>query len=278
MAQQNVVVTGSTQGLGFGYARELLRRGHNVAVSGRSPAGVEAAVARLAPDAAAGGARVIGLPGDVADLAQVQALWDGAVAAFGRVDIWLHNAGYARTGVSFLEHAPAEIEAMVRSNVIGSMNAAQVAVAGMKRQGGGRLYLTLGGGGATGRVVPGMAVYSSTKRAVKYLADTLVKELREAGESGILVGTISPGVNITEGLLREMRELPADRRGRALRQLEFIGEHVETTTPWIVERVLGGTRQGDAITWLTPSRLLGRGLAALVGRKRDLLSRYPIKA
>lgn len=278
MAQQNVVVTGSTQGLGFGYAREFLRRGHNVVVSGRSPAGVEAAVARLAPDAAAGGARVVGVPCNVADLAAVQALWDGAVAAFGRVDIWLHNAGYARTGVSFLEHGPAEIEAMVRSNVIGSMNAAQVAVAGMKRQGAGRLYLTLGGGGATGRVVPGMAVYSSTKRAVKYLADTLVKELREGGEGAIRVGTISPGVNITEGLLREMRELPADKRGRALRQLEFIGEHVETTTPWIVERVLGSAKQGDAITWLTTSRLLGRGLGALVGRKRDLLSRYPIQA
>jgi NAD(P)-dependent dehydrogenase (short-subunit alcohol dehydrogenase family) len=148
----------------------------------------------------------------------------------------------------------------------------------MARQGGGRLYLTLGGGGATGRVVPGMAVYSSTKRAVKYLADTLVKELRDAGEGAIRVGTISPGVNITEGLLREMRELPPAKRGRALRQLEFIGEHVETTTPWIVERVLAGTRQGDSITWLTPSRLLGRGLGALVGRKRDLLSRYPIQA
>ncbi len=278
MAQQTVVVTGSTQGLGFGYARELLRRGHNVVVSGRSPAGVEAAVARLGADAAAGSARVTGVACDVADLGQVQALWDAAVASFGRVDIWLQNAGYARTGVSFLEHTPAEIEAMIRANVIGSMNAAQVAVAGMKRQGGGRLYLTLGGGGATGRVVPGMAVYSSTKRAVKYLADTLAKELREAGDASVLVGTISPGVNITEGLLREMRELPAERRGRALRQLEFIGEHVETTTPWIVERVLGSAKQGDSITWLTTSRLLGRGLGALVGRKRDLLSRYPINA
>ena len=278
MTQQNVVITGSTQGLGFGYASEFLKRGHNVVVSGRTQAGVEAALERLAADSAAGGGRVIGVACEVSRMQDVQDLWDHAVAAFGRVDIWLNNAGYARTGVAFIDNTPAQIEAMVRANVIGSINAAQVAVAGMARQGGGQLYLTLGGGGAAGRVVPGMAVYSTTKRAVKYLAGALVKERREARDDSIRIGTISPGVNVTEGLLREMRALPAAARARALKQLEFIGEHVGTTTPWIVERILASTRQGDDITWLTNSRLLGRAFSTLFGRKRNLLSRYPIEA
>ncbi len=278
MAQQNVVITGSTQGLGFGYASEFLKRGHNVVVSGRTQAGVEAALERLAADSAAGGGRVIGVACEVSRMQDVQDLWDHAVAAFGRVDIWLNNAGYARTGVAFIDNTPAQIEAMVRANVIGSINAAQVAVAGMARQGGGQLYLTLGGGGASGRVVPGMAVYSTTKRAVKYLAGALVKERREARDDSIRIGTISPGVNVTEGLLREIRALPAAARARALKQLEFIGEHVGTTTPWIVERILASTRQGDDITWLTNSRLLGRAFSTLFGRKRNLLSRYPIEA
>jgi NAD(P)-dependent dehydrogenase (short-subunit alcohol dehydrogenase family) len=278
VTQQNVVITGSTQGLGFGYASEFLKRGHNVVVSGRTQAGVEAALERLAADSAAGGGRVIGVACEVSRMQDVQDLWDHAVAAFGRVDIWLNNAGYARTGVAFIDNTPAQIEAMVRANVIGSINAAQVAVAGMARQGGGQLYLTLGGGGASGRVVPGMAVYSTTKRAVKYLAGALVKERREARDDSIRIGTISPGVNVTEGLLREMRALPAAARARALKQLEFIGEHVGTTTPWIVERILASTRQGDDITWLTNSRLLGRAFSTLFGRKRNLLSRYPIEA
>jgi NAD(P)-dependent dehydrogenase (short-subunit alcohol dehydrogenase family) len=278
VAQQNVVITGSTQGLGFGYASEFLKRGHNVVVSGRTQAGVEAALERLAADSAAGGGRVIGVACEVSRMQDVQDLWDHAVAAFGRVDIWLNNAGYARTGVAFIDNTPAQIEAMVRANVIGSINAAQVAVAGMARQGGGQLYLTLGGGGASGRVVPGMAVYSTTKRAVKYLAGALVKERREARDDSIRIGTISPGVNVTEGLLREIRALPAAARARALKQLEFIGEHVGTTTPWIVERILASTRQGDDITWLTNSRLLGRAFSTLFGRKRNLLSRYPIEA
>jgi NAD(P)-dependent dehydrogenase (short-subunit alcohol dehydrogenase family) len=272
-----VVITGSTQGLGFGYAQAFLQRGHHVVVSGRTQSGVDAAIDRLEADAVVGAGAAIGQACEVSDLAQVQALWDFAVRSFGPVDIWLHNAGYARTGVRFADTTPAEIAAMVRANVIGSMNSAQVAVAGMSAQPqGGKLFLTLGGGGATGRVVPGMAVYSTTKRAVKYFADSLVKERRKAKDDRVLVGTISPGVNITEGLLREMRALPDAERAKALRRLEFIGEHVSTTTPWIVERILAARKQGEDITWLTTGKLLGRGLGMMLGRKRDMLSRYRI--
>ena len=277
MSSQSVVVTGGTQGLGFGYVREFLRRGHRVVLSGRDAGRVAEAVARLAPEAAAHGASVAGQVCDAASMEQTQALWDCAVACHGRVDIWLHNAGYARTGQKFLDNTATEIETMVRGNVIGSINAANVAIAGMTAQGGGKLFLTLGGGGATGRVVPGMTAYSTTKRAVKYLAGALVKERREKRDERVLVGTISPGVNVTEGMLREMRALPSAQRARSFEQLNFIGEHVETTTPWIVERVLAASKQGEDITWLTGGRMLGRVMGKLLGRKRDIVSRYRIE-
>lgn len=93
------------------------------------------------------------------------------------------------------------------------------------------------------------------------------------GDSRVLIGTISPGVSVTEGLLRA---LPPEVRGKALRRLGFIGDHVATTTSWIVERVLANDRQGHDITWLTPARLLRRGLGWLFGAKRDLLARYKL--
>lgn len=288
LATQTIIITGSTQGLGFGYARECLRRGHNVIVSGRDPSRVQLAITRLAAECPGSEARIAGTACDVSQLSSVQALWDFAAARFGRIDIWLNNAGFARTGAQFADNTANEIESMVRSNVIGSINAAQVAVAGFKRQAsgqvdrnageGGKLYLTLGGGGATGRVVPGMTVYSTTKRAVKYLADCLVKERKDERDESILIGTISPGINITEGMIREMRALPADRRAKALKQLSFIGEHVETTTPWIVERILADNKQGNDITWLTTGRMAGRALSMLFGSRRDFLSRYSFEA
>lgn len=278
MAAQTIVITGSTQGLGLGYAREFLRRGHQVIVSGREAARVEAAMTKLASECPGADGRIAGTTCDVSNLSSVQSLWDFGVSRFGRIDIWLNNAGFARTGAQFAENTAAEIESMVRSNVIGSINASQVAIAGFKRQGGGKLYLTLGGGGATGRVVPGMTVYSTTKRAVKYLANCLVKERKDERDESILIGTISPGINITEGMIREMRALPSERRTKALKQLGFIGEHVETTTPWIVERILTDRKQGNDITWLTTGRMLGRALSMIVGARRDFLSRYSFEA
>jgi hypothetical protein len=103
-----------------------------------------------------------------------------------------------------------------------------------------------------------------------------VKELREARNDEILVGTISPGVNITEGMLREFAELTPDMRNKALKQLNFIGDHVETTTAYIVEQILANNKQGHAITWLTGGRMLRRGLSMLFS-KRDILSRYGLK-
>lgn len=268
---QCVVITGSTQGLGYAYAREFLKRGHHVAICGRRAERVGKAVAALSAEGAPG-ARVVGAACHVEDRAQLQALWDLAVAEFGGVDIWINNAGYARTGVGFLETGPAEIEAMVRANVIGTMTATDVAYAGMKKQGAGKLYTTLGGG-ANGRVVAGMTVYSTTKRALKYFVECLKKE---AKDSGVLIGSISPGVNVTEGMLREIRELPPERRPQLMKPLNFIGEHVETTAPWIVDRVLNDTRYGNEIVWLTGGRLLRRAVGQVFGGRRDILTRYGI--
>ena len=69
----NVVITGSTKGIGLGLAREFLARGHDVVVSSRGSAPVEKAVAGLR--AAFPGRKVGGKVCDVADYAQVQALW-----------------------------------------------------------------------------------------------------------------------------------------------------------------------------------------------------------
>jgi hypothetical protein len=121
-----------------------------------------------------------------------------------------------------------------------------------------------------------MTVGSDTQDELKRVADSLVVARRKTGDRRVLIGTISPGVSVTEGLLRELRALPPEVRGKALRRLGFIGDHVATTTSWIVERVLANDRQGHDITWLTPARLLRRGLGWLFGAKRDLLARYKL--
>ena len=95
---QTIVVTGSTRGIGHGLAREFLTRGHKLVVSGRSQDSVDAGLSRLE---ALG--EVIGKPCNVGDRSAVQALWDFAVARFGRVDIWINNAALAPDHSLFAE-------------------------------------------------------------------------------------------------------------------------------------------------------------------------------
>ena len=173
-----------------------------------------------------------------------------------------------RAPARFVDTTPEQIAAMVRSNVIGSMNAARVAIAGMRRQGGGRLYLTLGGGGASGRVVPGMSVCSTTKRAVKYFADALVRERRGARR-------LDPGRDHQPGREHHRGHAARVRRpdaGRAQPRAEAVELHRRARrepTPWIVGRI--PQAPGDDITWLTTGRLLRRGFSMLLGGKRDVL-------
>lgn len=273
---KNVVITGSTKGIGFGYAREFLKRGHNVCITGRDSADLAKAIETLHKDAA-NGAKVIGQTCDVSDVGQVQAVWDKAAAALGKIDIWINNAGFARTGVTLLQLTPAEMKTMVETNVIGTINGSQVAVRGLLAQNHGTLFNTLGGG-QDGRVIPGMIGYGTTKRAVRYFTDSLVKELGKT--SAVKVCMISPGLNVTEGMLREMNSLSPAERKKALWPINVLGDYVETTTPWLVDQMLASVAAGDMgknIAWMTGGKIMGRFLTASF-KKRDLFARFGLSA
>jgi NAD(P)-dependent dehydrogenase (short-subunit alcohol dehydrogenase family) len=85
------VVTGGTRGLGLSIARALAHSGASVVIASITPTSVKTAVNKLKEE----GFTVSGMVVDVADLEQVQALAEQAVALYGRLDIWVNNAGIA---------------------------------------------------------------------------------------------------------------------------------------------------------------------------------------
>lgn len=262
---RNAVITGSTRGIGFALARELVGRGHSVVVSGRNREAVDEAGERLRKDAS-GDAAVHGATADVTDIAQVEGLWDAAVEALGGVDLWINNAGVAHTTRPIAETTADEVRAMVTTNMLGTVYGAQVAVRGMRAEGGGQVFNVLGGG-SDGRIRPGMGVYSATKRGLDSFTRALVKEV--AG-TGVRVGQVSPGMLITEGWLREAAAAPeqvADQR----KILNILCDHVDDVAPYLVDRMLASTKNGDAIAWLTTARMTRKFLTP---RKRDVLTRY----
>lgn len=263
---KNVVVTGSTKGVGFALSREFARRGHDVVVSGRTQEAVDDAIGKINAE---GKGRAIGRPTDVTDKAQVQALWDHAVAELGSVDIWVNNAGVANTTTSVVDTSEHDVRTMVTTNMLGTIFGSQVAVAGMTAAGGGQLFNVLGGG-SDGKIRPRMGVYSTTKRGLDMLTETLIRETKG---TNVRVGQIRPGMLITEGWLREAAVAP-DQVDQQRKMLNILTDHVDDVAPFLVDGMLNSTKNGDKIAWLTTGRITKRFMTPGYAKKHDIMGRY----
>jgi len=135
---KSIVITGSTRGIGYGLADAFLSLGCAVTINGRVQPSVDKARAELSAKHKT--ENVFGVPGDVIRFEEVVALWNAARTRFGKVDIWINNAGIAHPQLSFWKHPPERIKAVVETNVVGAMNGAAIALRGMIEQGSGSLY------------------------------------------------------------------------------------------------------------------------------------------
>ena len=261
---QTVVITGSTRGIGLGLAREFLRLGHKVVITGRSQASVAKALEQLS---ALG--EVIGQPCDVRNLSDIQKLWDTAVARFGRVDIWINNAALATNNHLLADVPGDEIAATVDTNLTGTVYGTQVALKGMLRQGGGNIY-TFEGFGSDGMTNPGLTIYGASKRAIRYFTESVVKEYKD---SPVLIGSLSPGMVPTDLLIYSSKSEDPAKWTKTKRIMNTLGDKVETVTPWLAEQALANTRQGANIAWLTRGKAMIRFILPKY-RKRNIVDEY----
>lgn len=256
------MITGSSRGIGFGLARELLLRGSNVVVTGRSLDSVDKAVAELGQPN-----RVLGIASDVTDPNSVQALWDAAAARFGRIDIWINNAGTTTNPLPLWEVSSDEVRQTVETNLLGALYGMQVASRGMLAQPGGQIF-NVEGLGSKGEVQVGLLPYACTKAAVGYLDKAFLKELKG---SSVQVCSIRPGINVTEHLLHGSEHLDPARWEKTKKVFNILGDKPETTTPWLAERILATKKTGTRIVWLSTPKIAWRFTVAPF-RKRDLFA------
>jgi short-subunit dehydrogenase len=186
LAGRTAVITGASSGFGRGVAVEMARRGANVVLAARRQAQLEA----VAAEARAAGGRALVVPTDVADPAQMARLAQAAEAEFGRIDIWINNAGVGALG-RFDEVPLADHSRIVDVNLKGVIHGSHEALRRFRRQGHGTVINL---GSVVSRVPqPYYASYVATKHAVLGLDEALNAELRANGEGRtIRVVTIMP--------------------------------------------------------------------------------------
>ncbi len=249
---KTVVITGSTKGIGLGLAKEFLKRGCNVAVSARNRERLENVRSELST--AYDAEKITACPCDVTDYGQVQNLWNEAAGSFGRVDIWINNAGLDNTTVPFWELDPSEIETVTRTNVTGLMYGTHVSLNGMLRQGSGQIYSMLGFG-SDDMMRTGFSVYGTSKRAVRYFTETLIEETKD---TPVQICFMSPGMVVTDFLIDGLRTMPPEAREESKAIYNLLADTVETITPFLVEEALKNDTTGTKIAWLTEEKAQAR--------------------
>jgi NAD(P)-dependent dehydrogenase (short-subunit alcohol dehydrogenase family) len=252
---KNVVITGSTRGIGLGLAEAFLARDCAVVLSGRSKESTQTALDHLNKKFDPG--RIYGIPCDVRRQDQVQALWDGAVARFGKVDIWINNAGLSGPTLKLWHQTPEISRNVVETNLLGVIFGSQVALKGMLDQKSGCIY-NMEGMGSDGRMHDGLTLYGMTKYGLKYLTDALVKETQD---TPIIIGALRPGMVVTDLITNQYKDRPEEWQ-QVRRIFNIIADRIENVAPCLVDRMLSNQVTGKRINYNSNLTILFRFLSS----------------
>jgi NAD(P)-dependent dehydrogenase (short-subunit alcohol dehydrogenase family) len=186
---KTAVITGGSRGIGLGIATAFARAGVSVVVASRSQKSIEEAVEMIHTM----GGQAFGIALDVASLKDMEALAAHAVEQFGRLDIWVNNAGTAGPYGPTLGITPQAFTRVIDTNIKGVYYGSLVAMGYFLKQGSGKLINLLGHGYK--RPVPWQNAYSASKAWVLSFTSALATETRG---SGVGVYAFNPGLVLTD--------------------------------------------------------------------------------
>ena len=191
LAGKYAIVTGAGKGIGAAVAKRFIEEeAAGVAILEYDLELAQKTAAELDPT----GKKVIAIKCDVADSDQVKAAIDATVAAFGRIDIVINNAGIIRDRM-FHKMTDAEWHAVINVNLNGVYNVCKFVIPMMREQESGAI-VNIASTSLMGN--PGQANYAATKAALQGFTRTLAKE---CGPKNVRVNVIAPGHILTDMML-----------------------------------------------------------------------------
>lgn len=227
-----VVITGASSGIGAATARAAARAGARVVLAARREDRIRDLAAEL-------GSGAIAVRCDVTDRAQVDALAQAALDAFGRIDVLVNNAGQGlQSSIEAL--ALDDLRAVLELNLVAPLATMQAVLPAMRAQGTGAIVNV--SSGTTFADVPGTGGYVASKIALERLSAIARAELEG---TGVVVSTLIPFATETEFMT-------AIRAGRAEAEAMTAGAAFDTPAT-VAEAVLALIASGDARMDLVPA-------------------------
>jgi len=200
LAGKTAVVTGGSRGIGLGIARELAVHGCRVAIAGRDPQTLEAAIAELKGEGLALSAKRC----DISDPDQVHEFFHAIRERFGTLDFLINNAGAAHVLANVERLSPEEFRRVVDINLVGTFLCCRSAIPLMSS--GAVIVNNLSV--AAHQPFAGMSAYNASKAGALALTNTLREELRG---QGIRVLALVPGAVDTDIWQQFWPEAPREK-------------------------------------------------------------------
>ncbi len=207
IAESVIVLTGASSGIGRATALELARRGASVVVAARRTPLLEEVVL----ESQRMGGQALAVPTDVTSEAAVQNLAQQAVERFGRIDVWINNAGVLAAGR--FQDIPSEVfNRVIETNFLGYVYGARTVLPQFLLQGYGILINNASLDSQMG--APYFSPYVAAKFAVRGFSESLREELEALDKMDIRVCTVMPATIDTP-----LFQHAANYTGRAVKAL-----------------------------------------------------------
>jgi len=254
------VVTGSSRGLGLAIARAYAEQGASVVLSSRTAPAVDQAVAELRR----AGFAALGIACDTSRPEEVDALADLAVRSFGKLDVWVNNAGVGAPYGPTMSIPSASFTQVIQTNILGVYYGSQAAMRHFIPQNSGKLINLIGRG--ADRPVTFQNAYASSKTWVRSFSKSLADEYKQ---TGIGVYIFNPGLVLTDMITHVAAIEGYGRRMAPLNTvIRLWGNEPEVPARkavWLASAATDG-RTGLEVSVLTPGLLVG-GAVRELGRR-----------
>jgi 3-oxoacyl-[acyl-carrier protein] reductase len=194
------IVTGATRGIGRAIAGRLAQDGYNVVVNYR---GDEESAKALVDELQSHGAEARAIRADICNADEVAGLIEGTIAAFGKLDALINNAGITRD-MLLMRMSEEDWDAVLTTNLKGAFLCSKAAIRPMIRQRSGSIVNLTSVVGLVGNA--GQANYAAAKAGLVGFTKSLAKEV---GSRGITVNAVAPGfieTRLTDVLSDEIKE------------------------------------------------------------------------
>jgi len=264
---KNIVITGSTRGIGLEMAKEFLRNQCHVTLSGRGQCLSDEVSKQLEEFKD----NYIYVTCDVSLENNIQTLWDESKRKWGTIDIWINNAGQNSQHAFSWDIDFNDTKAVIDTNLIGMIYGSQIAAKEMINQGFGAIY-SMEGLGSNNMIQAKTIHYGTTKHALTYYMKGLAKELKG---TKVIAGRLSPGMMLTDFITKNknghVSEVISDQS--FIKIFNILADKPETVAHFFIPRMLKNTKNNVQIAWLTNQKIIIRFLLAGFSKNRLLETR-----